>query len=423
MSSKRDPSEEVGETRRLAVTASIAALVAWAISYLLSYVATRQSLLSVVVGALLALVVFVVCRTVQRRGQLSLAICVFGLPLVLGLAFAGFRSLQPYRENQRTIDQLRKNAISFRATRVSEHGEWKQDHNGTLLPNWLADMIGPDCMSEVTDITGSIEEIQALPLSQMRLPLVRWVDLTRSGDESLLSPSLIDRLNELKLDRVGVTLSRLTEEDVQVLARLHQPIHLRIQKFDDQTADFSNVESIRSITLVGRRITESQIDQLASLAKTEYVEWDGISLSPKLIRRWRDSVGKRRVRLSLSNTRISHATLEALLELPSEMTYFRQGTQIVRNKYQLWGTRVSNYQPSRISPDIDVEIKRQLELPSVKLTIEEVAELVNWFRCDALLLRRVLSAQEVDRLWQCPTLQLIETIDETGWKSHVRLPD
>ena len=145
-------------------------LLALPICYATVLLISDQQLLAVCTAALGVVSVFFLCRTVQSRGQVSLAITIFVLPLLVAGGCAILLQLTPFVNRQRSIEALRAAGVAFRASPPDQSGEWQQNRSGTMLPSWIAKTIGSDCLSEIRSINGALGAFKSISYPNRSCP-------------------------------------------------------------------------------------------------------------------------------------------------------------------------------------------------------------------------------------------------------------
>ena len=91
-------------------------LVALPIFYASVMFVSNLQLLAVCAAALGVISAFLLCRTVQRRGQVSLAVSVIVLPLLVAGCCAILLQFTPLMNRQRSIAALRSAGVGVRAS-------------------------------------------------------------------------------------------------------------------------------------------------------------------------------------------------------------------------------------------------------------------------------------------------------------------
>ncbi|MFN9420135.1 MAG: hypothetical protein ACK578_21975 [Pirellula sp.] len=86
-----------------------ASLLVIPISYLSILLLIGQQSLAVFGAALGAVVVYIICKTIQRRGKISLALMIFVLPLLMAGGCILFLQLAPFVNHHQRIG-LHRNA-------------------------------------------------------------------------------------------------------------------------------------------------------------------------------------------------------------------------------------------------------------------------------------------------------------------------
>jgi hypothetical protein len=259
-----------------------ASLLVIPIIYLSILLLIGQQSLAVFGAALGAVVVYIICKTIQRRGKISLALMIFVLPLLMAGGCVLFLQLAPFVNHHQRIGLLRNAGINVNARPPDQLGEWLQNRSGTMLPVWLVKLMGSDCLSEIRSIGGELGAFQSVSYAQLDMSRAREVEFRQESIDSHVSLELVHWLNKSSnIDRMSFEFSDFYEEDGMALSNLV-----------DKSKVFVTIRNCESVTGLG------------SLGKLQWLHLVGESLPINLAR-------------DISNLSLGGLTLE-VRQLPME---------------------------------------------------------------------------------------------------------
>ncbi|MEM8734490.1 MAG: hypothetical protein AAGG44_09730 [Planctomycetota bacterium] len=113
-------------------------------------------MLAVVMAAVGAVLGYTLCRIVQARGQVSLVVTAVLFTTLAAILCVALLKLAPYRDRHRGIEALRAAQMTMTLRPPGQQNEWLIDRSGNMIPIWLANVIGPECLSELRSIEGEL---------------------------------------------------------------------------------------------------------------------------------------------------------------------------------------------------------------------------------------------------------------------------
>ena len=191
-----------------------ASLLVIPISYLSILLLIGQQSLAVFGAALGAVVVYIICKTIQRRGKISLALMIFVLPLLMASGCILFLQLAPFVNHHQRIGLLRNAGIEVDARPPDQLGEWLQNRTGTMLPVWLVKLMGSDCLSEIDSIQGELGAFQSIEYAQLDMSRAYSVTFIQESKSSHVTIELVDWLNKnSNIESLNFDFRYFSEED------------------------------------------------------------------------------------------------------------------------------------------------------------------------------------------------------------------
>ena len=184
------------------------------VTYPVAQVAIGKPMLSASIAVFIFVAGYMACRLVQLRGRLTVAMAVFGLPLVTALSFFGIERYTELSQRQATFDALADAGIKFRARMPDRTGEWTQDESGNFVPVWFADRIGADCLRELASIEGTLEDLQRHEYREIDSSDLRFVTMDWAESDTQVTNGFLAWLESLRLDGLMIKL-RLSGEGSQ----------------------------------------------------------------------------------------------------------------------------------------------------------------------------------------------------------------
>lgn len=247
-----------------------------------------QQSLAVFGAALSAVVAYVVGKTMQRRGKVSLALMIFVLPALMASGCILFLQLAPFVSHHQNIISMRKVGLKVTTRPPDQLGEWLQNKSGTILPVWLVKLMGSECLSDIRRIEGELGVFQSIAYARIDVSKVYDVKFKQESQNSHVSLELVDWLNKnSNINHLHFDFSYFSEEDRLALSKL---------------ADNSEKQmTIRNCELV---------DELGSLHQWNWIHLIGESLSDKLARSISQPAPSRGLRLE-----VRHLSLGAITAL------------------------------------------------------------------------------------------------------------
>ena len=402
-------------------------LVALPICYTSVLLHSDQQLLAVCAAALGVIFAFLVCRTVQRRGQVSLAVTIFVLPLLVAGSCAILLQLTPFVNRQRSIAALRAAGVGFQARPPDQTGEWLQNRSGTMLPVWIAKTIGSDCLSEIRSIDGELGAFQSISYGHLDVSRLNRVTFKQQSKNSHVTNDLVDWLNACpRLDQVYFDFSYFSDQDGQALSRLadNRRSFVTIRNCES-VVDLTSLKEVAWLHLVGNELLEPHARYLSQVADIPSLVLEIHELSSEAISALRGYQGYVSMRCGVAPDRIvdfaklglNSVELSNLPSVPLESAVELQG--LPKTRY--------------------------LRIIDSKITASECIVLASLFQCETLALinitmnelnrdasipvlpgdtsptpKLVPSPEQVDLFWMLPNLTEIQIYDGS-WK-HLKRP-
>ena len=372
----------------------VAAFLAIGPTYGLLLYLTHQQMLAVACAAFASLLTFLFARVVQLRGKLTLAITVIGFPLLAAVALAGFQALNPFIYRQRSIGMLRNAGVTVGLRHADQAGEWKRNRKGQMLPVWVADRIGPDCMSELRSIDTELGRIQGVSYRDVDTTDLSRINLTRFDALPPVQKGFVDWLNGLSLRSLQLTLLDYSDADGDALAGLRIPYSIKIYQ-ERELGDVSKLETAQSITIRADQLEIEVAEQLSRLPDYS---------------------------LTLEVDQISSAAVDALWT-EDERTYVR----LFQTEFdpEAWRS-LSRIPLINLSLD-DVDLDRvptanrgsvgqvqHLHIDAADVRPKDLINLIELLGARHLAARLDLEESELGRYWQIPHLEVIWLYQKQG---------
>lgn len=173
-----------------------------------------------VIAAIVSLTLLTVLRLWQARGRLSLAITAFVLPALVALVCVGIMRLMPLAARQSTISMLRNSDIQFTLRVPTVNGEWVHDQTGFLIPLWLADRIGPDCLTTVRRMGANLEDLQNYDYRSIPTADLTEIRISRESREPRLQSDLIQWLGTCPRAELHVDIKHISKDEIELIEAL-----------------------------------------------------------------------------------------------------------------------------------------------------------------------------------------------------------
>lgn len=405
----------------------VCSLVAIPICYTSVLFLSGLQMLAVSAAALGVFAAFLLCKTIQRRGQVSLAAMIFVLPVLMAGSCAIYLRLKPFVNHQRIIEEFRSAGIGFRARPPDQSGEWLRNRTGTMLPVWLATTIGSDCMSEIRGIDSELEAFQSINYRQLDVSKLIDVKFKQSSNKSHLSNDLVELLNGCpELDAVAFDFSYFSVEDGESLSRLtHKRKHITIRNCES-LANLKSLGELRlgassSLHLMGTELTERIARQLSRVEVT-WLRLEFHQLPPTAVSELQGFQGNVSVHCGIaSQNSIGSECIVAFAKLGLNSLYLEHiGSVPTASEIEL---------PS-------FPKTRDLSITNSSISVSDCKRLAALFQCESLYLRGIKSvvsdrdgsipvllkdedltpdqgpsAEEFDSFWELPNLMHIRLLD------------
>lgn len=289
-------------------------VTALGIGYGATLLLSKQPALAVGIAALCALVGYGVCRVVQMRGRLSLALTAIGLPLIFAVACTVVLKLTPFIDRQRSIAEMRKVGISFRARNPNECDEWLQDGSGNMLPIWLANWIGPHSMAQIRWLNADLDSFQSIRFDRIERTLMFKAEFNRLGTEPTVAPELVAWLDgSPALERPTFTLQNFTEADALALQGFSNKDFSAQLSIDKNTKGLDRLTNVTFLELTTDELTTEQAADLSTLGRLQWLAVSCLDLTPLAIAAL-DELPKQ-VHLSIQDFNVDIPHLESLAAL------------------------------------------------------------------------------------------------------------
>ncbi|MEM1069472.1 MAG: hypothetical protein AAGI63_11290 [Planctomycetota bacterium] len=392
--------------RRGRHTPYVCATIALAVTYVGTLIVTEQQMLAGILAVIAALTGFMTNRLIQLRGKLTLPIVVVALPTLAALLFTAAVQLHPFVRQQRSISLLRNGSFQIRTRSSDQFGEWKRSRSGNMLPTWLANRIGPDCLSELASISGNLTEFQSMRFENIDRSSLETIELLRFSDSPVVSPRLVDWLNDIESPDIRFVLSNYTDADGKALASLKKKYRLTID-VDAYTGDLSKLTNCVFLNLRGSVLTQRQAGQIPD--RSTNLCLDGFRLSPDTISTLQPSPNEQSsLTLTVKNSTLDRATLEALARLSDRIVNFENVT-LPTESLTAGGPQSNTTRPRMWVGGSDV-------------SISEAYNCVRLFRCEVLSVHLVATQDEIETLWEFPFLERVRIWNqkEISWQEYLR---
>ena len=245
-----------------------ASLLVIPISYLSILLFIGQQSLAVFGAALGAVVVYVICKTIQRRGKISLALMIFVFPLLMAGGCILFLQLAPFVNHHQRIGLLRNAGFTINTRPPDQLGEWLQNRSGTMLPVWTVKWMGSDCLSEIRSIQGELGAFQSIAYAQLDISRASEVEFRQESIDSHVSLELVHWLNKSSnIDRMSFEFSNFSEEDGMALSNLvdKSKVFVTIRNCESVTG-LSSLGKLLSLHLVGESLPINLARDISNLS-------------------------------------------------------------------------------------------------------------------------------------------------------------
>ncbi|MEM7478939.1 MAG: hypothetical protein AAF483_28485 [Planctomycetota bacterium] len=272
--------------REVALCAALGVLLA---SVVFIPMAGAGLLQTTVIGAVLTIACFALMRFIQLRGKLTLGVVAILLPALVALGCVAFSRMTPFLNRQIVADQMRDRGIRFLARQPSEFEEWLRDDQGYLLPTWIANLIGADCMTNLRSITADAKELDRISLDRVDTAKL-WRVEVKVNEANTLSERVVDWLGGIQFEDdysypIQFTFHDFGPEDAASLRKLRGRWWAVIQ-VNSEDISFRNIGSPAHLRIGASAITNTQAEELAELVAGHEVQFLSLAvarLTPKQI--------------------------------------------------------------------------------------------------------------------------------------------
>jgi hypothetical protein len=245
-----------------------ASLLVIPISYLSILLLIGQQSLAVFGAALGAVVVYIICKTIQRRGKISLALMIFVLPLLMASGCVLFLQLAPFANHHQRIGMLRNSGFTINTRPPDQLGEWLQNRTGTMLPVWLVKLMGSDCLSEIDSIQGELGAFQSISYTQLDMSRAYSVTFIQESKSSHVTTELVDWLNKnSNIESLNFDFRYFSEEDGTALSHIADGRKLNVTiRNCESVAGLGSLSKLQWLYLIGESLPEKLARNISKLA-------------------------------------------------------------------------------------------------------------------------------------------------------------
>lgn len=245
-----------------------ASLLVIPINYLSILLLIGQQSLAVFGAALGAVVVYIICKTIQRRGKISLALMIFVLPLLMASGCVLFLQLAPFANHHQRIGMLRNSGFTINARPPDQLGEWLQNRTGTMLPVWLVKLMGSDCLSEIDSIQGELGAFQSISYTQLDMSRAYSVTFIQESKSSHVTTELVDWLNKnSNIESLNFDFRYFSEEDGTALSHIADGRKLNVTiRNCESVAGLGSLSKLQWLYLIGESLPEKLARNISKLA-------------------------------------------------------------------------------------------------------------------------------------------------------------
>lgn len=245
-----------------------ASLLVIPIIYLSILLLIGQQSLAVVGAALGAVVVYIICKTIQRRGKISLALMIFVFPLLMASGCVLFLQLAPFVNHHQRIGMLRDSGFTINTRPPDQLGEWLQNRSGTMLPVWLIKLMGSDCLSEIDSIQGELGAFQSIEYAQLDMSRAYSVTFIQESKSSHVTTELVEWLNKnSNIESLNFDFRYFSEEDGTALSHIADGRKLNVTiRNCESVAGLGSLSNLQSLHLIGESLPEEVARNISKLA-------------------------------------------------------------------------------------------------------------------------------------------------------------
>lgn len=390
--------------------------------YGVSLVAFHQPFFAAGMAAVGAISAFMLCRVVQMRGKLSLAATALGLPLLIAVTCTVMLKLSPFVDRQQSIIAMKNAGVGFRSVAPDQAGEWLRDRSGNMLPVWLAERIGNECLTEVRVIESEIGALQSIDFDRIDTARLFKVRLTRSENQVPLSEELVAWLNLCpELSDVSFEFDQLSDQEASRLAELRIGFGLAIRDLD-KSAPLPALAYCEWLVVNSTELTSNHAVQFTELKRLQSLLIDSVSFADQSIE-------------SLSG--LPPDCLVSFRGSPLDLQVLLRIAKLGRTQVQLENVRFGDVSQAGFRP-LPVRTSNVRVFDST-LSLEQCRRIAELFRCGHLMLFNLadpiardepiqrgeelpvfeLTKTNVQTLWSLPDLEYVSYFDQ-GWVEFQR---
>ncbi len=404
------------------------ALVSIPIAYLVALVLSRQEMLTACLTAVGAGGVFLLCRMIQRRGQVSLVTTAVVLPLLAAGACSVLLHLNPYLETQRSFQSLHQNGVGFAARNPDQSGEWVRNRSGEMLPVWLASLVGSECLCELSAIKSSLSGLQSADYRSLNVTYLNKVVLSQGSDAARVSQDLVDWLSACPdLNSIYITLQSFTQDDGAALATLDsRNCSLTIHNCQN-AAPLDALQGLAWLGLSGDSLSVQQCEQVTKIQDLKALTLNVTTMTD-------DAIAALEPTAKNMHIWFDNPTTDNHIQSLARLGCFALSLE-----------RVESVPALGQDPAADMPVTQHLRINDSDLTIEQCAELAGHFSCTTIQLINVgiplvgreesapidpevaleparipFTADQINQLWQAPNLAAVSVYDDFGWHHYDR---
>lgn len=373
------------------------------------WLAYGQRMFAAVMAAIASLCLLTVLRLWQSRGRLSLAITAFVIPALVALVCVGAMKLTPLAARQATIDRLRTSDLQFTLRVPTVNGEWVHDQSGFLLPLWLAERIGPDCLTSVRRMSANLGDLQNFDYRSIPSEELTEIHITRESKSPRLSRDLAQWLATCQRAKIHIDLKHVTRDELLIIEQF--PPHLLyeiILGFDGEIPGFALPGHPFQASFLGESISAAAASQLMAGRRERFLNSFHVSsISPEAIHAIGGNGYVRQ--LIWYGTDFETEDLEAL----RKQTIPYQGLYAISLPNAKIIDKLSASLPPRPT-EVNDEKMRLLDLAVVdsQVSFAQLHALCKYLPYESISTDLVLSAENLQQCWAHTSLKKVTCVSE-----------
>ncbi|MEQ1830924.1 MAG: hypothetical protein ABL921_33565, partial [Pirellula sp.] len=349
---------------------------------------------------------------IQQRGRVSLTVTVFVFPVLIAGCCSVYLQLSPYLNRQRSTMALKNAGVILQSRPPDQAGELLMNRSGKMLPVWLANAIGKECLSEVRSVRAKLEDLRISDLEQLETSKLWKVEFVQESSGSHLDARLIQWFNSCsQLKHVQFDFIHFAESDGHLLSQLAKRRECYLTIRNCESVDLTSLKHVSWLHLVGDTLNESNVRHLGRDGGSPLLRLEIKELPAKSI--------------SLFSGYRSHIALLSNVHADTYLGLAKLGLESISFE-NLVSPLMFN-----VRTDVDLSITRRLTIARSTISLQDCKQIAELFRCEWLRVDGIpksngiaaaickLTAEQFEPFWELPNLQEISYF-ETEWKRLLR---